>query len=78
MTDDTVLLTDPVFQLNTFLWALEDLPEARAEIHPVLRTAGYYLVSIGQRVIIPVDEDVLEALKETTGSRDRQPAPICG
>lgn len=74
MTDDTVLLTDPVFQLNTFLWALEDLPEARGEIHPVLRTAGYYLVSIGQRVIIPVDEDVLEALKETTGSRDRQPA----
>jgi|GEM_PF-1899597 len=27
MTDESTLLSDQVFQLNTFLWALEELPE---------------------------------------------------
>ena len=30
MTSETTLLSDPVFQLNAFLWALEDLPAMRS------------------------------------------------
>ena len=30
MTDDSVLSSDPVFQLDVLLWALEDLPAMTA------------------------------------------------
>ena len=70
MTSETALLSDPVFQPNAFLWALEDLP-APSHIQPVLRNAGYYLVAIGRRLIMPVDGSSVEALKKLTGSPDR-------
>ena len=48
------LLSDQVFQLNTFLWALESLsPSERSPLRPVLREAGYYLVAIGRKVLVP-------------------------
>ena len=42
MTDESTLLSDQVFQLNTFLWALEELPEelGQGEVQPVLRRAA--------------------------------------
>lgn len=73
MTDTNVLLSDPVFQLNALLWAVEDLPE-RAPIHPVLRAAGYYLSAIGRRVIVPVDPKNIAVLEQITQSKDRSPS----
>lgn len=72
MTRGADLLTDPVFQLNAFLWALEDLP-AQGKIRPVLRNAGYYLVAIGRRVQVPAEDSVIAALERLTGSADRSP-----
>ncbi|MCQ3811727.1 MAG: hypothetical protein KTV68_14360 [Acidimicrobiia bacterium] len=72
MTAEDTLLSDQVFQLNTFLWALEDLPKT-SQTKPVLRQAGYYLSSIGRRVIMPVDEHVAAALQNLSGSADRSP-----
>lgn len=72
MTDRAILVADPVFQLNAFLWALEDIPSGVGEIHPVLRSAGYYLSSVGRGLVVPVNETVLEALAQVIGSRDRQ------
>jgi len=72
VTTEAALLSDQVFQLNTFLWALEDLPDEGA-IDPVLRSAGYFLSSIGRRVIAPVDPKTVNALGELTGSVDRSP-----
>lgn len=39
MTSDAVLVSDPVFQLNVLLWALEDLPDITAA-QVGLRRAG--------------------------------------
>ena len=72
MTSEAGLLTDQVFQLNAFLWALEDLP-AQGKIRPVLRNAGYYLVAIGRRVQVPVEDSVIAALERLTRSADRSP-----
>ena len=72
MTSETTLLSDPVFQLNTFLWALEDLPEP-SRIKSVFGNAGYYLVAIGRGVRMPVDASAVAALKSLTGSPDRSP-----
>ena len=72
MISEDTLLSDQVFQLNTFLWALEDLPE-NSLTRPVLRQAGYYLSSIGRRVIMPVDAHFVAALQSITGSADRSP-----
>ncbi len=72
MTEVAVLLADPVFQLNTFLWSLEDLADV-GEVHPVLRNAGYYLSAIGRRLIVPVDPQVLDVLADIIGSKDRSP-----
>lgn len=72
MTEVAVLLADPVFQLNTFLWSLEDLADV-GEVHPVLRNAGYYLSAIGRRLLVPVEPDVLDVLSDITGSKDRSP-----
>lgn len=55
MTDESVLLSDQVFQLNTFLWALEELPD-NSDVQPILRQAGYELEAIGRRVLVPTDE----------------------
>lgn len=73
MTSEDTLLSDQVFQLNTFLWALEDLP-ALGENRPVLRDAGYYLMAIGRRVVVPTDVSVVTALKRLTGSANRSPS----
>jgi len=72
MTADVALLSDQVFQLNTFLWALEDLPDG-GPYDPVLRKAGYYLNSIGRRVLVPVEANVVATLAKLTGSSDRSP-----
>ena len=72
MTSDDVLVSDPVFQLNVLLWALEDLPDITA-VRPVLRTAGYELESLGRRLLVPVDEPTLSAFRDITGSADRSP-----
>lgn len=72
MTPDALLATDPVFQLNVFLWALEDLPDTVA-INPVLHKAGYQLSSIGRRLLVPGDEKTLIALRQFFGSTDRSP-----
>lgn len=70
MTDESVLLSDQVFQLNTFLWALEDLPE-NSDARPVLREAGYELGAIGRRVLVPTDESTAAALATLAGTTDR-------
>ena len=72
MKDESNLLADQVFQLNTLLWALEELPD-KGEIQPVLRQAGYYLGAIGRRVIMPTDEVTLAALTKLTGAVNRDP-----
>lgn len=72
MTANTVLASDPVFQLNVFLWALEDLP-GTGSINPVLRKAGYQLSSIGRRLLVPGDEKTLTALHKVSGSKDQSP-----
>lgn len=72
MTAEDTLLSDQVFQLNTFLWALEELPE-NSSTQPVLRNAGYYLSSIGRRVFMPVDEKFVATLEKLAGSADRSP-----
>lgn len=38
MTTKSNLLSDQVFQLNTFLWSLENLPE-QGPVRPVLQVA---------------------------------------
>lgn len=70
MTNDSDLLSDPVFQLNVFLWALEDLPD-EIQVRPVLRQAGYYLNSIGRRVLMPPGDESLAALRKLTDSDSR-------
>lgn len=72
MTDESTLLADQVFQLNTLLWALEDLPD-KGETQPVLRQAGYHLGAIGRRVIMPNDEVTLAALTKLTGTASQDP-----
>ena len=72
MITKTTLLSDQVFQLNTFLWALESLsPSERGPIRPVLREAGYYLVAIGRKVLVPSSNSVIDALQGLTGTPDR-------
>lgn len=72
MTSDAVLVSDPVFQLNVLLWALEDLPDTTA-VRPVLRTAGYELESLGRRLLVSADEPTVSALRGIAGSADRSP-----
>ncbi len=72
MTDASTLLVDQVFQLNTFLWALEDIPE-KGQIQPVLGSAGYYLGAIGRQLLMPSAEQSVAALAKLTGSTDRTP-----
>lgn len=72
MSDETTLLADQVFQLNTLLWALQELPD-EGGIQPVLRQAGYYLGAIGRRVVMPTDEESLAALRKLTGTTGRSP-----
>ncbi|MDE0066156.1 MAG: hypothetical protein OXN44_04695 [Acidimicrobiaceae bacterium] len=72
MTDESALLSDQVFQLNTFLWALEELPE-NSDARPVLREAGYYLVAIERNVLVPTDETTLAALATLAEITDRSP-----
>ena len=74
MTSDAILVSDPVFQLNVLLWALEDLPEVTS-VRPVLRTAGYELESLGRRLLVPADEPTIAALRDIAGSADRSPCP---
>lgn len=72
MIDTKALLSDQVFQLNTFLWALQELPES-SPIQPVLRQAGYQLRSIEPRLIVPRTPVVIDALHELNRSKDRSP-----
>lgn len=72
MTDTKTLLSDQVFQLNTFLWSLQDLPES-SHIQPVLRQAGYQLRYIEPRLIVPRTPAVTAALHKLTSSKDRSP-----
>lgn len=72
MTDESSLLSDQVFQLNTFLWALEELPD-KGEAQPVLRQAGYYLGAIERSVHLPTAERTLAALTKLAGTADRSP-----
>lgn len=69
MTSESTLVSDQVFQLNTLLWALEELPE-QSRIQPVLRNAGYSLLAIGRRLLMPVDDLSLSAIRRLTGSND--------
>lgn len=73
MTDIDVLLSDPVFQLNTLLWSLEEMADA-GEIDPVLRKAGFYVTAIGRRLLVPVEPTVLDALAGVAGFPDRSPS----
>lgn len=70
--EDVALISDQVFQLNTLLWALEELPET-GQISPVLKQAGYYLDSIGRRLLAPIDDSILTALRTLTGTDPRTP-----
>ncbi len=73
MTDDSVLLSDQVFQLNTFLWALQDLPKG-GPTDPVLGKAGYYLRAIERSVIMSARGPVITALTSLLGTIDRSPS----
>lgn len=75
MTDESTLLSDQVFQLNTLLWALEDLPTEpeMGEVRPVLRQADYYLAAIGREVLIPRNEPTLAALNKLAETADLSP-----
>lgn len=72
MIDAKTLLSDQVFQLNTFLWALQELPES-SQIQPVLRQAGYQLRFIEPRLIVPRTPVVIAALHKLTSSKDHSP-----
>ncbi len=72
MISDTVLASDPVFQLNVLLWALEDLPDS-TNVRPVLHRAGYELESLGRQLLVPADEKVVSALSDVAGFADRSP-----
>ncbi|WP_419841128.1 hypothetical protein [Candidatus Poriferisodalis sp.] len=72
MTIDSVLLSDQVFQLNTFLWALQELPEG-GTTDPVLRRAGYYPRAIERTVLVPNEESIIAALANLLGGTDRSP-----
>lgn len=72
MIDAKTLLSDQVFQLNTFLWALQELPES-SQIQPVLRQAGYQLRFIEPRLIVPRTPVVIAALHKLTPSKDHSP-----
>ncbi len=72
MIDESTLLSDQVFQLNTFLWALEELPD-KSDAQPVLRQAGYYLGEIERSVHLPTAERTLAALTKLAGTTDRSP-----
>ena len=72
MIDTKTLLSDQVFQLNTFLWALQELPES-SQIQPVLRQAGYQLRYIDPRLIVPKAPVILAALDKLAGSKDSSP-----
>ena len=73
MTPSATLLSDQVFQLNTLLWALEQVPGEAGPVDPVLRSAGYYLDSIGRRLIVPVSPNARTALRAVTGTDDLSP-----
>lgn len=72
MIDTRTLLSDQVFQLNTFLWSLQDLPES-SQIRPILRRAGYQLRYIDPPLIVPGSPVVIDALDKLSGSKDRSP-----
>ena len=72
MTSEATLLSDQVFQLNTFLWALKGLP-TDGPVEPVLQRAGYYLASIERRVLPPKDRAVATALAQLTDSEHPSP-----
>ena len=72
MIDTKTLLSDQVFQLNAFLWALQELPES-SQMQPVLRQAGYQLRYIEPPLIVPRTPVVITALNKLTGSKDRSP-----
>ena len=73
MTDESTLLSDQVFQLNTLLWALEELPTEPEMVRPVLRLAGYYLAAIGREVLIPRNDPTLAALNKLAETADLSP-----
>lgn len=67
--DEATLLSDQVFQLNVFLWAVEALPRD-GPIRPVLREKGYRLLAIERKVLVPVSHAVGNALQQLLGSPD--------
>jgi hypothetical protein len=44
---------DPLFQLNTVLWMLQPLPDARGATRPVLHHAGYRVRALGKKLTVP-------------------------
>ena len=72
MIGTKTLLSDQVFQLNTFLWALQELPES-SQIQPVLRQAGYQLRYIEPRLIVPRTPVAIAALHKLNRSKDSSP-----
>lgn len=54
MSKPNSLLRDPIFQLNMVLWSLKLLPgDNILQVRPILQEAGYYLLGINRRVILP-------------------------
>jgi len=70
MTSDAVLVTDPVFQLNVLLWALDIIA-----VRPVLCMAGYELESLGRGLLVAADEPTVSALRDIAGSTERTSRP---
>lgn len=75
MIEPRILSSDPVFQLNTVLWAVLGHP-SNSSIQPILRQAGYYLYAIERRVIMPKTPSIVDALAELIDSRDSAYQPI--
>lgn len=64
LIEPRLLSCDPIFQLNMVLWSLKDLPihQRSYQIRPVLREAGYYLVAIDRKIILPSDVTIRQSL----------------
>ena len=75
MIEPQILFSDPVFQLNTLLWAVLGYP-TNPSINPVLKQAGYYLYAIERRLVMPKNPSIVSGLAELIGSKDSVHQPI--
>lgn len=72
------LITDPIFQLNTFLWSLMEVPvgnEVNVNINPFLRKLCYRLYALEKKVVLPTDPGYVEAITPLVPNIQGSPIP---